>query len=88
MTNIKNMINLKPAIEAGYTGRGVEVGIVDTGESVGSISFPELYGRKEHGYNENYKNKLQKLYGVYAGRKRLKTEAVKTLKLLWTMRPL
>ncbi|HEZ4331425.1 TPA: S8 family serine peptidase [Neisseria meningitidis] len=50
------MINLKPAIEAGYTGRGVEVGIVDTGESVGSISFPELYGRKEHGYNENYKN--------------------------------
>ncbi|EMR8233007.1 autotransporter [Neisseria gonorrhoeae] len=66
MTNIKNMINLKPAIEAGYTGRGVEVGIVDTGESVGSISFPELYGRKEHGYNENYKNKLQKLYGVYA----------------------
>ncbi|EMR8183440.1 autotransporter [Neisseria gonorrhoeae] len=60
------MINLKPAIEAGYTGRGVEVGIVDTGESVGSISFPELYGRKEHGYNENYKNKLQKLYGVYA----------------------
>lgn len=56
MTNIKNMINLKPAIEAGYTGRGVEVGIVDTGESVGSISFPELYGRKEHGYNENYKN--------------------------------
>ncbi|ENS6913806.1 autotransporter [Neisseria gonorrhoeae] len=66
MTNIKNMINLKPAIEAGYTGRGVEIGIVDTGESVGSISFPELYGRKEHGYNENYKNKLQKLYGVYA----------------------
>lgn len=52
----KNLINLKPAIEAGYTGRGVEVGIVDTGESVGSISFPELYGRKEHGYNENYKN--------------------------------
>lgn len=88
MTNIKNMINLKPAIEAGYTGRGVEVGIVDTGESVGSISFPELYGRKEHGYNENYKNKLQKLYGVYAEGSRLKTEAVKTLKLLWTMRPL